>query len=341
MQRRSAGVQGLVFGALMAALVVVFGLVPILSAFMPIPLVLTYVRYGGRTAVLTAVVATIFTMGFSGFVAGLLAIPAGILPGLVFGYGFRHGWRPLTIGIVAVLAFFLGYAMEYGVTRVVMFEGRDPIAAALETPMVKEQLEQMIAMMEQAATAGVPNPTPQQQLALEQNRQLFDLLRSDPVGVTWTLLPTSLFFLGALSTWINYLLCRLTLPRFGHKLPEPTPFSNFRLPVWLVLIYGLLMLAAPLFVSADIVNLSWWAKFLLNVFTPLQFIFVLAGVAAAYGVLRKRGMQKAPAVLLVLAAALLLGQLGLQLFVLLAMWDSIFDFRGLGHGLWKRPEGSH
>ena len=28
----------------------------------------------------------------------------------------------------------------------------------------------------------------------------------------------------------------------------------------------------------------------------------------------------------------------MQLLVLLAMWDTVFDVRGLGHGLWKRTE---
>lgn len=339
--QRNSGVQGLVFGALMAALVVVFSLVPILSIFIPIPLVLTYIRYGGRTAVLTSVVAVLFTMGFSGFVAGLLTIPGGILPGLVFGYGLRHNWRPLTIGIVAVLVFFLGYAMEYGVTRVLMFEGRDPIAAALEAPLVKEQLDQMVALMEQAMVPQLENPTPQQQQAVEQSRQMLEVLRKDPVGVTWTLLPTSLFLMGVLSTWINYMLCRATLPRFGHKLPAPTPFSLFRLPIWLVWVYGILMLLAPTFIQSDFVSMTWWAKLLLNVFTPLQFIIALAGLAVAYGFLRRRGTAKGASVMLVIAAVLLLGQMGMQLLILLAMWDTVFDFRGLGHGLWKRPEGSH
>ena len=98
MESRSTRVQGLVFGGLMAAMTVVFSLVPGLSVLMPIPLVLAYVRYGGRIAVMTATAATLFTMAFTGVVSAILAIPAGILPGLVFGMGFRRKWKPLTIG---------------------------------------------------------------------------------------------------------------------------------------------------------------------------------------------------------------------------------------------------
>lgn len=335
MQHRSPGVQGLVFGGLMAALIVVFSMVPVLAVFMPIPLVLAYVRYGGRVAVLTAVVAALFTMAFTGFITGLLMIPGGILPGLVFGYGFRHHWRPLTIGIVAVVVFFLGYAMEYSITRVAMFDGRDPIAAAFESPAGQKQLNRALDLMDQALVAQNPeNPTPQQL----QSKEMLENLRKDPAGFAWALLPTTLFLLGAFVTWVNYQLCRLTLPRFGHPVPPAGSFAEFRLPVWLIWTYGVLIFASPFFITPDIAGASWWAKLLLNIFTPLGLILALAGFAVVYGYFRHKELSKGTAVLLTFLIYLLLGKMAMQIYVLVAMWDSIFDFRGLGHGLWKRPK---
>lgn len=340
MQQRHAGTQGLVFGGLMAALVVIFSLVPMLAIFMPIPLVLAYVRYGGRAATLTAIVATIFTMAFSGFIAGLLAIPGGILPGLVFGYGFRHKWRPIMIGLLAVVVFFLGFAMTYGITRVAMLGGRDPIAASLEEPTVKAQLVRLVDQFEQVMVPQVPNPTPAQEQAIRQNKALIEGLRNDPVGVTWSLLPASLFVLGVISSWLNYALCRLTLPRFGHPVPEPTPFAEFRLPLWLVLAFGTLMMGTSYFVRVyDVVSLPWWQKLLLNIASPLSWVVVFAGIAVVYGILRQRKLNKATALLVIVMAFTLLGAIALQLLMVVAMWDAIFDFRGLGHGTWrKRPE---
>jgi len=341
MENRSTRVQGLVFGGLMAALTVVFSLVPVLSVLMPIPLVLAYVRYGGRIAVMTATAATIFTMAFTGVVSGILAIPAGILPGLIFGLGFRRKWKPLTIGLAAVLTFFFGFALTYVVTRVAMFDGRDPFVAMLETPAVQAQVEQFAGLMDQMAET-IESTAAQQGAAVpaaaQQYRQMADLIRRDAAGLTWTLLPSSLFFMGAFSSWINYLLCKLILPRFGHQVPPSTPFEEFRVPIWLVWAYVILALATPLFTGGDMTALPWWAKLMLNVFTPLMYILVLAGLAVAYGFMRKRGMQKGVAVAILVAGFLLLGQFGMQLLVLLAMWDTIFDVRGLGHGLWKRTE---
>ncbi len=341
MESRSTRLQGLVFGGLMAAMTVVFSLVPVLSVLMPIPLVLAYVRYGGRIAVMTATAATLFTMAFTGVVSGILAIPAGILPGLIFGMGFRRKWKPLSIGLAAVLTFFFGFALTYVVTRVAMFDGRDPFVAMMETPAFQSQVETFAVMMEQVADSAEALAA-QRGTAPPQGAQLYremaDLLRRDAVGIFWTMLPSSLFLMGAFSSWLNYMLCKLILPRFGHQLPPSTPFAEFRLPVWLIWAYAIIALLAPLFAGGDMTALPWWGKLLLNVFTPLMLILVLAGLAVAYGYLRRRGLEKGVAVLIVAAGVLLLGQIGMHILVLLAMWDTVFDVRGLGHGLWKRSE---
>nr|PZN73213.1 MAG: hypothetical protein DIU55_03940 [Bacillota bacterium] len=345
MDMRSTRLQGLVFGGLMAAMTVVFSLVPGLSVLMPIPLVLAYVRYGGRIAAMTATAATLFTMAFTGVINAILAIPSGILPGLVFGMGFRRKWRPMSIGLASVLTFFFGFALTYAVTRVAMFDGRDPFVAMLETPAVQSQIELIARTMEQSAemiesAAASGSATAAQAQMAQQYRNMADLIRRDAVGLVWTLLPASLFFAGAFSSWFNYMLCRLILPRFGHPLPPSTPFAEFRLPVWVIWAYVIVSLLAPLFAGGDMTALPWWGKLLLNVFTPLMFILVLAGLAVAYGWMRKRGLQAGVAALILAVGILLLGQIGLQLLLLLAVWDTVFDVRGLGHGLWKRAEES-
>jgi len=345
MQSRSEQTRGLVFGGLMAALVVVFSLIPGLSVLMPIPLVLAFVRYGGRTAVLVAVAATLFNMMFNGLVSGILVIPAGILPGLAFGLGFRRKWRPLSIGIVAVLTYFLGFALTYVVTRLAMFGGRDPFVALLEEPATRTLVDQMVAVMvslaetiESTATQSGGTLTPAQTQMVEQYRQMAEMLQRDPVGVIWTLLPASLFFSGVVSSAINYLLCRFTLPRFGHEVPAWTPFAEFQLPTWSVWLYIVMSLLAPFFLRGDMTALPWWGKLLLNIFSPMMMIFMLAGAAVAYGFLRKHGLGAGGAAAIVVVGTLLLGQLGPQVLVLLALWDTVFDVRGLGHGIWKRQE---
>lgn len=340
MYNRPSGVRGLVFGGLMAALVVVCALVPFLSLFMPIPLVLVYVRYGGRVSVLAAIVATLFAMMFVGPIqAFLLLVPGGILPGMVFGYGFRHKLKPLTIGLVAVVVFFLGFAGTYSVTRALVLGGRDPLADALQTEPLKSMFDNLYGQLEQMY-ASRPAKTDAERQANEFQVQTIREIRQHPVETAWVVLPSGLFLFGAFSAWLNYMLSRAVLPRFGHPIPAPTPLQEFRLPTWSVWVFAIATFAtARVATQPSIINAPWWVQVLLNVVTPIQFIFVLVGIAAAYGFMRKKELSKAISSVIILAAFFVLGLgMAVQVFVILAMWDTIFDFRGLGHGLFRRRE---
>lgn len=344
MQRRSSsGVQGLIFGGLMASLVVVFAMIPGLAFLMPIPLVLVFMRHGGRVAVMTAVVAVLMTMAFRGVINSLLVIPSGILPGLIFGLGFRRQWKPLTIGLSAVAVFFVGFALSYVVMRLALFDGRDPIEIYVEGDQFRQLWHLGLDAVEQTALQQQPaTPTPEQAQQLANFKQLVAEMRGNPAGIYWALLPSAIFLGGAFSSWLNWMLFKWTLPRFGYTIPEPVPFVQFRLPIWLVWVYGLLSWLSPTVLGSlsTVIGASWVAKLLLNVISPLGLIIALAGLAVVYGYLQRRWNLKPIFVILIIVLALrVVGFLFLyQLLIILAMWDAIFDFRGLGHGLWKRPE---
>ncbi len=334
MRNRPSGVQGLVFGGLMAALVVVFALIPFLNPFMPVPLVLTYVRYGGRVAVLAGVVAAVFSSLFVGpLQAFVILVPAGIAPGLVIGYGFQRKLRPITVGLLAVAVFIGAFAAEYAVSRAVLLQGRDPFEVALESEEIRATLEKQLdtleALYRQSASQGEGAAS-----AAERGLAYIEEIRRNPIGMIWVMLPAALSFMGALTAWIQIVLCRWVLVRFGHEVPQPTPFSQLRLPPWLALLYAVSLVGFG-YAGASLVEAPWWVQLSVNTLSLLNFVFLLAGIAVAYGFFRKRNVPKWAAALYSLLG-LLLGGLGLNLYIFLALGDAIFDFRGLGHGLWKR-----
>jgi len=340
MHHRSTRASGLVFGAIMAALVVVFALIPVLGLFLPIPLVLAYIRYGSRVAFLTATVAVGFTMLFTGPLQAFLLIPGGVLPGIVFGYGFRRGLRPMTIGLIAVAVFFLGFAAQYVVTRVVLFDGKDPLAQAASSETGRAQMEQILAMIEPHVTTVPDNASEAAKRMAELQQAWIQEFRDNPVPAMWTLLPLSIFMLGALSSWLNYMMCRWILPRFGHAVPAPTPFAEFRLPIWLIWVYVLVIVGTSFAdIGPTIGGAHWSFQVVLNVLPPLSWMIILAGVAVAYGYLRQKEVPPLMAGIFSLAG-LMIGGFGLQIYLILAVLDSIFDFRGLGHGVYKRPEST-
>lgn len=337
MQRRKAGPQGMVFGGIMAGLILLCALVPFLSIFMPVPLVLVYVRYGGRTATMTAVVAALLTAMFTGIVqAFLLTVPLGILPGLAFGYGFRHKLRPMLIGILAILTFFLAWSADYAVTRTLVLGGQDPIAQMVESEEGKAAFKTVFGALTQALEQTPPRNEADAQVrdaTIAQYREFGE----HPAALYWALLPSILLIGGAVNTWLNYMLCRSVLPRFGHEVPAPTPFSRFTLPVWMVWAFALFTLPAA-YLSRSILNAPWWATILINLGTLLQAVFMLYGLAVAYGYFRiKQEMGKFGAVMWSIIPLFFLGVSGPMIYAVVGMADAIFDFRGLGHGMWQRP----
>ncbi|HEY8345819.1 MAG TPA: DUF2232 domain-containing protein [Symbiobacteriaceae bacterium] len=339
MDNRQTGVRGLVFGGLMAALAVVCALVPFLSVFMPIPLTMAYMRYGGRIATMAGIVAVLFCALFFGPIqAFLLLVPAGILPGLAFGFGFSRKLRPITISLIAVAVFFASFGLDYVVTRALVLGGQDPIAAMLEAPEVQRLLDTYLGAYEQRLRDLQPTTEAQQQ-AVERALSQMTEIRENIVEVAWILMPSSLFLAGVVTTWFNYLLCRWILPRFGFEIPAPTPFGDLRLPLWLTWVLVAALFGAS-FVGDSLLNAPLWARAIINLANPLLYIFGVAGMAVAYGFLRRKGLDKPVAVLLTLAVLLMFGQWGLYFYLMLAMWDTVFDFRGLGHGMFNRPRGS-
>jgi uncharacterized protein YybS (DUF2232 family) len=337
MQRRTAGPQGMVFGGIMAGLILLCALVPFLSIFMPVPLVLVYVRYGGRPATMTAIVAALLTAMFTGVVqAFLLTVPVGILPGLAFGYGFRHRLRPMLIGIIAIVTFFLAWSANYAVSRTLVFGGQDPIAQSMESKEAKAAFKTFFDSYVQIAEQTPPRDEAAAQAraaSIEQMR----LFAEHPAELYWALLPTILLIGGAFNTWLNYMLCRTVLPRFGHDVPAPTPFSRFSLPIWMVWAFALFTLPTA-YLARSILNAPWWATVLINLGTLLQAVFMLYGLAVAYGYFRiKQEMGKFAAVMWSLLPLFFMGVMGPMIYAVVGMADAIFDFRGLGHGMWKRP----
>lgn len=333
MRKSAAQAQALIFGGLMAALVIIFAFVPFLSFLMPIPLVLTYLRYGGRTALLTSVVSTIFAIFFTSPDAALLTVlPMGVMPGLAFGLGFKRGWKPIMTALLALAVFFVGYAGDYAASRWLFFAGKDPIVMSIESEAGRTQINSVVSMMESVLDQQ-PVVTDAQKQQVEQVRAMLTQMKTDPVKMVWALLPMGLFLLGALFTWVNYLLCLRILPRFGHQIPPPTPFGELRLPAWATLGYFVIMFGGQ-YVLQPAGEGPWWSDLLRNVLFTLVYIFYFVGLAVVWGFLRKKDVPKGFALLLCAMALFVFG----QWLLVLAAWDAIFDFRQLGHGLWRwRP----
>jgi uncharacterized protein YybS (DUF2232 family) len=329
--RKSAAqqAQGLIFGALMAALVIIFAFTQVLAFLIPIPLVITYLRYGGRVAVLTGLVATIFSLLFaSPDVALLQVLPMGVLPGLALGMGFHRKWRPLYTGALTVLVFCFGYVLIYLLTKFVFFGGQDPIVQMVQ--MMKGSINQSIDLAQRLSAQLVAAGGSQEQI--QGYIKNLTAVRENLEGFIRYLMPILLASSGIMLAWLNMKLCAKILPRFGLQISGPTPFGDLRLPVWSI--WGCFALLLGLRVAAlPFGGQPWWIEVIRNGLYALSLIYSTVGLAVAYGWLIRRGVPKPFAILVSLFGFMIFG----WIYLILAAWDAIFDFRGMGHGTWRRP----
>lgn len=338
MNYRQSKVSGLVFGGIMAALVVLFALVPFLGVLMPIPLVLAYVRYGGRVAGLSALISSVLCLMVQGPAVALgFMIPGGIMPGLMFGYGFRHRLKPVTTWLLAVAVFFLSFGVQYMIQRALVFGGQDPIVAVVESELGQQQMKATTQLME-PMLQQLANGSPQEQQAAEQMRARIQEYQANPAATVWVLLPSILFLVGAGSAAFNQFMCRLVLPRLGHEVPPSTPFGELKLPAWVSVAYFIifaLSASTGVLTSGTVLNVPWFVQVLMNLFQPLALVMAFAGVAIAYGFLIRKSISKPFAIAIIVLVTMVMQ---LQLFVILALMDPIMDFRGLGHGWLQNPD---
>jgi hypothetical protein len=178
----------------------------ILTVFCPIPVVLTYRRYGalpavGMTLVSAAMTFAVYAMGGRGQPnAVALAEASALYPmlvalGFVIGYGLRHEWnfsRLLVRPILATSFFVLGFV---GVYYFGFHQGMTGIIADLESTAatVKESLQ---PLFQQGGSA--------EELGLSEMAKEFMALSNRDLAVQFLhLLPLAAFWTLCLTTWVT------------------------------------------------------------------------------------------------------------------------------------------
>lgn len=259
--------RGLVFGALMAALTVVFvggAMVLPLTVHLPLPVALVTLRHGLRYGVLSGIVASLLAALLFGWVnVALVLIPLGLLPGLVLGWALYTRRGPAAAGAFTALAGLAGLLLTVALSLLIM--GQNPLDVQIQT--FSDAMRQAVSRL----------PAPQQELY----RPLLDALPT----LMRTLLPLALVLNAALMALLTYYLVHWLFPRLGHPVEPLPPFARWALPVWSVWAYVLVMTPA-LLLERHLP--AWAATVVTNVALGMQFLFALQGAAVASWWLQER-----------------------------------------------------
>lgn len=235
MNTRTVSVRGLSEGAILAALVALLAVaaryVPVLGLaaglVCPLPLAALVIRHGLRVGILAATVAALI----GGIIAGPLVSAAILLAfgplGITLGIGVAREWSAARIVLAGSVVGTAGLSASLGIT--LALGGVNPYLVMIESMRQSQQFSAQFY-------AGLGVPPDQIERASGQMRQIIDLLPR--------LIP-ALIAIGGISTaYLNVVIGRAVLGRFGYRLPQLSPMREWSIPgpvMWLFVVGFALM----------------------------------------------------------------------------------------------------
>ncbi len=295
--------RALVEGALLAALVAILGLTSYytgLGWLQALPILLAYLRNGGRNAVLVTVVGCFVLLLLGGPLPALSTLGFGAALGLVPGWAVRRG-AGVALTLVAMSVAFSAVTVLGALGAIVVWH--QDIWAETWNSSWKAARTFLATHASLLAASGL---TPASALAL-----LRDLV---PIIIGVGVLGQALAV---------YVLAAVVLGRLGQPLPTVPSFARWRAPRWLLWVYVAALGAYGLGLGHGQQVLAAVA---LNFVVGLGALYSVIGVAAVYGWLRHRGLTRRSAVFTAAIGGLLVEASRLSvLLALLGMLASQFD----------------
>lgn len=230
MTTRSTSVRGLTEGAILAALVALLAVavryVPLLGTaagfVCPLPLAALVIRRGLRIGILATAVAA----AIGGIIAGPLVSAAIVLAfgplGITLGVGVARGWSAGRIVLAGSIVGTAGILASLGITLVL--GGVNPYLVMIES---MRQSQQVTAQFYQ----GLGVPQEQINRVSGQMRQAIDLMPR--------LIPLLVVIGGVATAYLNVVVGRAVLGRFGYRLPLLPPMREWSIPAPLMWVFVL------------------------------------------------------------------------------------------------------
>ncbi|MGH2347983.1 MAG: YybS family protein [bacterium] len=267
-------VRGLTEGAILAALVALLAVaaryIPVLglaAGFVcPLPLSALVIRHGLRTGILAAFVAA----AIGGIIAGPL-VGGGILLafaplGITLGVGTARGWSAGRIVLVGSIIATVGILANLGVTLAV--GGVNPFVVMIDS---MRQSQQAVTQFYQ----GLGIPREQIEQAAGQVRRMIDLMPR--------LIPLAVLTGGVMAAYLNMVIGRSVLGRFGYRLPQLPPMLTWEVPpllMWLFVL-GFILMAWGGLVSSALETAG------INLTLLVQLAFILQGLIVGWILLER------------------------------------------------------
>lgn len=318
MNGQPIGPRAQVEAALLAAMTVMIGLVVVtvplanmLLVALPVPTAVSAYRHPWQTAALGGLVAVLLGAMVPSVVFAATTILPMVLIGAAIGASFR---RPLPVWAGFLLTWagtVVALGLGFLAAAVLFFGGPAGVGQAVAASL------RALRLAENGTLGALPGfGIPQSEVAI---------LRTAFRTLEPTLIALSLLTGPSLS----YLLTWTLFGRLGYRRPPILPPRLWTLPPWAFVLYLIAMifpLLGPLLHSAPLATAG------ANLLLPTSLAMMVQGLAVALFFLHKSGWPPAGRWAVAAAAFLLLGGLLPTILVIVGMFDSLMDLRGVSRG---------
>lgn len=264
----------IVEGALLAACTALLGLLAFYSGLgwiQPIPVLLAYLRNGGRNACFVAILGCLLLGLWVGPFGAVAAVAFTAATGLVPGRVIRQGYGSVVAVLLMTAALLVVGALGFAASLLIWHI--NPWLQAWRA--VGRVLEAQRSLLR--AATGLTPPQARQRVLL--------------------LLPAALVLGAAAQATATYALAEAVLRRLGAAMPRLPAPARWRLPRWLAVPLGVLAVAAWLLPPGPVRLVA------ANLLLLVAGVYGVVGVAAAGSALRAAGLR-GPRLALTLAAGL-------------------------------------
>lgn len=255
-------VHGSMAIALFIMIIIIAFYVPIANViavlFAPLPIAWFAAKYDRMSALLVALVGSITSILFGGFLIALIAWVFAMI-GFMIGDGVRLKQGKIQLLLTTGLTLLFTFALFY--VALVKFFEIDFIKQSMQ--LAKTSYKESIALSEQLTGRQVISP--------EQVEMTFQMMEAA--------LPSTVIISAFLSAVILLTVNLPLLKRFGFSVPKFAPFQQMRLPRS-VLWYYFIVLAITLFVRPEVGSFLYIAT--LNASVILWMLLALQGVALLF-----------------------------------------------------------
>lgn len=323
MENRKYNTKSIVEAGLISAIIVVLmlitGYVPVISFVgtlaLPIPVTLLYIRHNLNVTLTAVAVSTIITATLFNPISAVLSALSFAFIGITLGYCIRKnkGFSTIMLLLSIVSLIVSGLTVIISITLVQKTTIIEFFTRSIQD-LNSAMQESIVMVTDIYRNIGIS----QEQLA-----QIEQLFKGFDANFFINILGAIIIFQAIFSAFINFVVAKAILKRFGYNIKEVTPFTSWYINNHVALLV-MLPVAIGMFLTSK--NIPVGTPILMSAQIVMQYVFLIIGVSVVAYFLKNR-FNLPNGFIAFIAIFTAFNVLFATIYLYIGVADIIFDFR--------------